>query len=613
MKTLKKSIAIFLAFLMLFAAIPLAVSAEDETPAEVPVWEFDYTEKDGTVHHAGDEVTSKNELIKRNALSFLYSGRMLNAFFENVYAALGEGFTNSVWRDDEPIDVSIGYLYIQGIPGMIGGGLPIEPMFFRSGYSADVEWYKLFDGTYIDYYPNVMNAVDSTTVFTDKAAMFSASALGKKKTDISFWSVPSFVSVNGTTAVVPSQESRSNLFAGGTIVPSFTVDTVADVISWEAMDADPMGTWKLDPGDPNSLYKAFAACLGGYSTILKTALTGNSTVIECGSSILSDQFDLTMRLEGYSLYYDFLVPLYEALGIEDYPSFETIENDSALIASGKTYFFNVDCGVKLFEDILSPIVDWVENVLCADPAGAIASVADDVFDLFGFRGESPLDRITIVFRILSSDVLQISLSDIFKNAFSYLDLKADLIDYIDCGEGHSWDEGEITKAATCTETGIMTYTCMACQATMDETIGLKPHEAAPAVKENETAPSCEHDGFYDSVVYCENCPTELSRERVTLTKTGHSPVTVPGTPATCVDDGLTDGSVCSVCEAVLIAQEVIPATGIHVDDNGDGKCDICGANMEVCKWCGKVHGNGFLERLISLFHRILASAFGARY
>ncbi len=37
-------------------------------------------------------------------------------------------------------------------------------------------------------------------------------------------------------------------------------------------------------------------------------------------------------------------------------------------------------------------------------------------------------------------------------------------------EPHSWDEGEITTPATCTEDGVMTYTCTVCQATKIETI-----------------------------------------------------------------------------------------------------------------------------------------------
>ena len=45
--------------------------------------------------------------------------------------------------------------------------------------------------------------------------------------------------------------------------------------------------------------------------------------------------------------------------------------------------------------------------------------------------------------------------------------------------------------------------------------------------------------------------------------TGHTPVAVPSIAATCTEDGLTEGSKCSVCGQVLVAQEIIPATGLR--------------------------------------------------
>ena len=48
---------------------------------------------------------------------------------------------------------------------------------------------------------------------------------------------------------------------------------------------------------------------------------------------------------------------------------------------------------------------------------------------------------------------------------------------------------------------------------------------------------------------------------------------LPGVEPTCTDEGLTEGSYCSVCGIVLVAQEVIPATG-HSYDNGI--CTNCG-------------------------------------
>ena len=60
---------------------------------------------------------------------------------------------------------------------------------------------------------------------------------------------------------------------------------------------------------------------------------------------------------------------------------------------------------------------------------------------------------------------------------------------------------------------------------------------------------------------------------------GHTSETVSGKAPTCTDTGLTDGSKCSVCGDILLAQNVIPANG-HVDaDPKDYTCDVCEADL----------------------------------
>lgn len=80
---------------------------------------------------------------------------------------------------------------------------------------------------------------------------------------------------------------------------------------------------------------------------------------------------------------------------------------------------------------------------------------------------------------------------------------------------HTWDEGEVTTSPTCTKPGVKTYTCSKCQTTRTEEVGA----------------------------------------------TGHTAVTDAAVAATCTETGLTEGSHCSVCNEVLVAQETIPALG----------------------------------------------------
>ncbi|MEE1320972.1 MAG: bacterial Ig-like domain-containing protein [Acutalibacteraceae bacterium] len=100
----------------------------------------------------------------------------------------------------------------------------------------------------------------------------------------------------------------------------------------------------------------------------------------------------------------------------------------------------------------------------------------------------------------------------------------------DCGEvfvereeipalGHSWDKGSIDVKETCTDEGVMIYTCSACNEEKKEVITAK----------------------------------------------GHMEITVESVPPTCTLTGLTNGTKCSVCDAIIVAQDIIPATGHTYD------------------------------------------------
>ena len=99
---------------------------------------------------------------------------------------------------------------------------------------------------------------------------------------------------------------------------------------------------------------------------------------------------------------------------------------------------------------------------------------------------------------------------------------------------------EITTDPTCTTTGIRTYTCEICGDSYEEVI-----EA-----------------------------------------TGHTVVTDAAVAAACETSGLTEGSHCSVCKTVLVAQKVIPAAGHKWSEYRESgkvkrKCSVCGKTETV--------------------------------
>ena len=92
------------------------------------------------------------------------------------------------------------------------------------------------------------------------------------------------------------------------------------------------------------------------------------------------------------------------------------------------------------------------------------------------------------------------------------------------------------------------------------------------------------------------CNMEASRETVTVDALGHTEKTLPGKDATCTEDGLTEGKVCTVCGETTAEQTVIPATGhkeaapikenvIAATDSENGSydlviyCENCGAEL----------------------------------
>lgn len=118
--------------------------------------------------------------------------------------------------------------------------------------------------------------------------------------------------------------------------------------------------------------------------------------------------------------------------------------------------------------------------------------------------------------------------------------------------GHTWDNGTVTKEATCEGTGTRTFTCDVCKATRDETIEAKGHQWIGVTAKE---PTCTEDGHGPG----QECSVCHKKEGLaTIPALGHTPVTDVAVAATCSTKGKTEGSHCSVCNAVIEAQEEIP-------------------------------------------------------
>lgn len=72
----------------------------------------------------------------------------------------------------------------------------------------------------------------------------------------------------------------------------------------------------------------------------------------------------------------------------------------------------------------------------------------------------------------------------------------------------------------------------------------------------------------------QTTPEETTPEETTPTPHVHNEETVEGYPATCTEDGLSDGVRCADCEETLVAQEIIPAVG-HIETIQQGREATC--------------------------------------
>lgn len=95
------------------------------------------------------------------------------------------------------------------------------------------------------------------------------------------------------------------------------------------------------------------------------------------------------------------------------------------------------------------------------------------------------------------------------------------------------------------------------------------------------------ENFDPSASETENPKANFLGEGASCTKDGnvyvvthiHNQETIiPAVSPTCTKDGLTEGKKCSICGEVTVAQELVPATGHHFDENGE--C-VCGEKIEV--------------------------------
>ena len=107
--------------------------------------------------------------------------------------------------------------------------------------------------------------------------------------------------------------------------------------------------------------------------------------------------------------------------------------------------------------------------------------------------------------------------------------------------GHSWNQGETIREATCIDTGVIRYSCTVCGETKDDILPIDQtnHAGAQEIR-NVIDAACEEDG-YTGDAYCTACGAKIT-EGATIPATGHNWQEATTTaPKTCRVCGKTEG------------------------------------------------------------------------
>ena len=154
-----------------------------------------------------------------------------------------------------------------------------------------------------------------------------------------------------------------------------------------------------------------------------------------------------------------------------------------------------------------------------------------------------------------------------------------LYDMTDVCITHNFGAWTVTKAATCTESGISTRKCSVCGTEETMIVPALGHSMTATAGKAATCTEAGHSAYWS----CSRCgkffsdaagKTEIAKDSWVIAALGHDEATRAAVAATCYASGHEADTYCKRCGIVLAAGATIPATGKHT--YVDGVCTTCG-------------------------------------
>ena len=159
---------------------------------------------------------------------------------------------------------------------------------------------------------------------------------------------------------------------------------------------------------------------------------------------------------------------------------------------------------------------------------------------------------------------------------------------------HNYNLWQTTVNPTCTEDGEMIRSCSVCGAEETKTIDALGHDYSEQWTVDEEA-DCVNDGSKSR--HCSRC--DAKTDVTVIEAKGHTEVVDKAVAATCTADGYTEGKHCSVCNAVIKAQEKIAATGHkYVETVVEPSYSNRGYTLYECSVCSYSYKDNYEEQLI---------------
>lgn len=249
--------------------------------------------------------------------------------------------------------------------------------------------------------------------------------------------------------------------------------------------------------------------------------------------------------------------------------------------TGDTYC--KDCGKKLETGTVIPKLvekehDYGEWVLDQAPTCKKYGARHRICKNCGDREVDVLDKVDHSWELVSTTPATCTIGEIQHYKCSVCGETKDVTLSNPLGE-HSWDEGKVTKKATCTEDGEKTYTCTVCNTIKTEVIPATGHQHKEV--RNAKKATCIEDG-YTGDTYCTDCNTKLESGTV-INKLGHTwDNGVITKEATETEEGVKTYT-CKTCGETKT--EKIPVASHHWDQGTITKKATCTENGEKTYYC----------------------------